>query len=163
MDIPVHHPVRDRIHRQQGVDRQRKRLRRRRLQVGELARHQGARHEVADTLRHAHEGLMLGQLQENEAQIRHPGAQAVPVAALERRTRQHGTLAASRRSRQLQGQKIQPAGPVLIGERDAAAHFVHVGLRMKHVALDQASAQSGHDGLRDTGLAAARDTHHHQG
>ncbi|MCY1309622.1 hypothetical protein D9M70_597320 [compost metagenome] len=107
-------------------------------------------------------GRSRRQLQEHHAESGHRAAQALAIAALEGGAGEHRLPAGSDRLAQLVAQGIQPAGAVLVVQRDAGAHLANVFRGVECIAFDDAGAALPADRLGDAGLAATGDAHDHE-
>jgi len=101
---------------------------------------------------------LAGRRHQHEAQ-RAGAAQHIAVGALERRAGQNHRPALLPRLRQQIGQRGQPAGTVVVGERHAGAHARDVLRRVMAVSLDELGAHRVRQRLAEAALAAAADAH----
>ncbi len=143
-----------------GVQREHAGFASRRFQRGELVGDQRGREEMARPVADARERFVVVEFQEREAQPGRGGAQVVAVAAAQRRAGQHDapmpdSIGGVHGVRQKMGEPVQPAGPVLVGERLARAHLGDALGRMVGIAFVQGPAQQRSGRGRDAGFAAA--------
>ena len=151
------------VHRQRCVQGRDAVFAARGFEGAELAVDETCRHEMVRAACHALGRRGAGQLEKDEAERGNRATQLVAIAALEGRAGEHRAFARRDAGRELDAEPFQPVMPVAVVERDAGAHLGDVGGGVEGVAFDQPPADARGDGCGDAGLAAAGDTHHHQG
>src|SRR5258706_7671034 len=156
---PFHHRVQLLLRPKGGRYAQHARLPDRRLQRGELARHEARRKQVSGTRGDAVLCASLADVDEDEIQFRHARSQALAIAALQRRA---GRDRVARRLGQHCAEPVQPRLSIAVLQRNAASHLVLALGQVVVVAFDHRATQR----QRDTGgqgrLAGACHSHHDQ-
>ena len=129
------------------------------LEGGELGRQQARGHEVPLTVGHALlEFLGLGEQVDEEDPAPRAGEQ-VAVGALERGAGDDSPDTVGGAITHPVAHGLQPGPAVLVGQGDAAAHLVDIGLGMEVVGLGDGPAQCVVKVECGRGLAAAGDPH----
>jgi hypothetical protein len=86
--------------------------------------------------------------------------QNLAVTALESRTRDDVMAARTTRLADPGGAGVQPAPPILVGERNAIVHLVDVGSRMEPIGVLELPSQAQSEKRSHGRLPASRNAHH---
>src|SRR6185369_16937474 len=98
-------------------------------------------------------------VEEDEADARRRGPDAVAIGALQRRARHHDARRRAGDVGKLGADAIEPRPAVVVGERDAAPHAADARRQMERVAVDEAQRERSGDRRSDRRLARSRDPH----
>ena len=132
-----------------------------RLQGLELALQQRRRHEMSFPRRQPACDQIVCAIEVDDAHVVAAMHQHVAIGALERRTGDYDMASTPADLVDFVGDGLQPGPAVLIGQRLSGAHLLHIGLRVKPVAVLIGPAKSFGQFLADRGFAGAGHAHHH--
>src|SRR5690606_30286471 len=132
------------------------------LQFRDLAIAQSPRHEMLTSRRETARDQVLVAAQVDDAGVAVALHENIAIGALERGAGHDHARAVRAPAADLRGDGVQPRPPVLVGQRDAGAHFIDAALGMETVAILDDPSQPPAQRARDDAFARSRHAHDDQ-